>query len=300
MFNKNTIGFKQFNPNKPAKYGLRFKSINACSYPYTFQTAPNVGKPRNHSNQEQCKLYVCGTEDTVKMLATDLEKLTSLSGRNISYDRLYTSILLAKWLLERNITTVGTLQANRKGIPEEVKQVGSRDSNFCKVFFKIWQIGFKFLYREQQKFRKKYVLLLSTMHPILGTAKDNLRLKPAIYKLYDYTKGGTDIIDQRINFYSSKAKSHRRTMTAFAYVLDTCQVNASTVIVLNQSIEPRNTNSFDFGITLVLQLVRPSVALGLSKSIQDKIQITLSEPRDESYDSSQLCAYLVQSTQQRR
>ena len=47
------------------------------------------------------------------------------------------------------------------------------------------------------------------MHPILGTAKNNLRLKPAIYKLYDYTKGGTDIIDQRLNFYSSKAKSRR-------------------------------------------------------------------------------------------
>ena len=49
-------------------------------------------------------------------------------------------------------------------------------------------------------------------------------------------------------------------MTAFAYVLDTFRVNASTVIALNQSIEPRNTNSFDFGITLVLQLVRPFVA----------------------------------------
>ena len=46
-------------------------------------------------------------------------------------------------------------------------------------------------------------------------------------------------------------------------VLDTCRVNASTVIALNQSIEPRNTNSFDFEITLVLQLVRPFVALRL-------------------------------------
>ena len=58
-----------------------------------------------------------------------------------------------------------------------------------------------------------------------------------------------------MNFYSNKAKSRRWTMTALAYVLDTCRVNASTVIALNQSIEPRNTNSFDFEITLVLQLV---------------------------------------------
>ena len=264
-----------------------------------------VGKPKNHSNQEQCKFYVRGTEDTVKRLVTDLEQYTSLSGRNISYDRLYTSISLAKWLLERNITTVGTLQANRKGIPEEVKHVGSRDSNSYEVF---WDESGKLILNSYivntKSSGKRNVLLLSTMHPILGTVKDSLRLKPAIYKLYDYTKGGTDIIDQRINFYSSKVKSRRWTMTAFAYVLDTCRVNASTVIALNQSIEPRNTNSFDFGITLVLQLVRPFVALrskwGLSKGIQDKIQITLSEPREESYDSSQLCAFPVQSTKQRR
>ena len=30
------IGFKQFKPNKPAKYGLLFKLINACCYSYTF------------------------------------------------------------------------------------------------------------------------------------------------------------------------------------------------------------------------------------------------------------------------
>ena len=138
----------------PAKYGLLFKSINVCRYPYTFRTAPYVGKPKNHSNQEQCKFYVRGTEDTVKRLVTDLEQHTSLSGRNISYDRLYTSISSAKWLLERNITTVGTLQANRKGIPEEVKHVGSRDSNSYEVF---WDESGKLilnLYIVNTKFRK--------------------------------------------------------------------------------------------------------------------------------------------------
>ena len=31
---RNQISFKQFNPNKPVKYGLLFKSINAARYPY--------------------------------------------------------------------------------------------------------------------------------------------------------------------------------------------------------------------------------------------------------------------------
>ena len=33
------ISFKQFNPSKPAKYGMLYKSINACRYPFTFSTA---------------------------------------------------------------------------------------------------------------------------------------------------------------------------------------------------------------------------------------------------------------------
>ena len=28
------ISFKQFNPSKPSKYGMLYKSINACSYPF--------------------------------------------------------------------------------------------------------------------------------------------------------------------------------------------------------------------------------------------------------------------------
>ena len=37
---RNEISFKQFNPNKLAKYRLLFNSINAVEYLYTFVTAP--------------------------------------------------------------------------------------------------------------------------------------------------------------------------------------------------------------------------------------------------------------------
>ena len=51
----------------------------------------------------------------------EVEKDTSLKGRNISTDRLYTSAPLAKWLLDRDITTVGTLNTVRIGIAGELK-----------------------------------------------------------------------------------------------------------------------------------------------------------------------------------
>ena len=42
---RNQIRFRQLNPNKPAKYGMLFKSVNAVYYSYTFIAAPYCRKP---------------------------------------------------------------------------------------------------------------------------------------------------------------------------------------------------------------------------------------------------------------
>ena len=51
-------------------------------------------------------------------LIETLSTNSSLAGLNISFDRLYTSIPLAKWLLEKQITCIGTMQLNKKDIPD--------------------------------------------------------------------------------------------------------------------------------------------------------------------------------------
>ena len=98
------ISFKQFNPSKPAKYGLLYKSINAARYPYTFIATPYCGKPVSGVGP----YYVQGTENIVKYLVERLSKISSLKGRNISFDRLYMSISLELWLYERSITSIGS------------------------------------------------------------------------------------------------------------------------------------------------------------------------------------------------
>ena len=53
----------------------------------------------------------------------------SLKGTKISMDSYYTSILLAKWPNDKNITCLGTLTSNRKGLPKEIKQTKGREEN---------------------------------------------------------------------------------------------------------------------------------------------------------------------------
>ena len=296
------ISFKQFNPSKPAKYGMLYKSINAFRYPFAFTTAVYSGKPK----AEPTSYYTPGTSQTIKYLIQNLECHTNLVGRNISYDRLYTSIPMALWLLDRGITSVGTLQSNRKGIPAEIKEIKDRETNSYEVY---WEKdnGILNLHSYVVKTKssgKRNVLLLSTVPPLLGTTKDDNKSKPAIYKLYDFSKGGTDIIDQRMGFYSCKSKSKRWTMNAFSYVLDTCRVNASTIYAMNNDLQPRNIKSVDFGFELAMSLIRPHIEqrslIGINSSVVRKIEIVLGKKISSKHVKTSSGFFPHQSEKRRR
>ena len=219
---------------------------------------------------------------------------------------MYTSIPLADWLLDRCITITGTIQTTRKVIPKELRETSKRDTNSYEV---LWDDSGKLVLNSYvvntKSTGKRNVMVLTTVKPILGTSKHDPKLKPAIYKQYDYTKGGTDIINQRMSFYSCKAKSRRWTMTGLAYILDTCRGNTFRFLNLNLSKNPRKENSFDFGMSLVLELVRPFISMrstiGLQKNIVQKIQTVLGVPNSSNFvDTSTLSAYPTISTKRRR
>jgi hypothetical protein len=125
--------------------------------------------------------------------------------------------------------------------------------------------------------------LLSTLKQILGTNKDDSRSKLTLYKLYDFTKGGTDIVDQRMAFHTSKIKSRRWTMVALAYMIDTARVNSSTIDALNKNIDPVKQKFFEYGFELVMQLVKPHIARRnqtcLPMVVKQKIRLIIGDNR---------------------
>ena len=50
---------------------------------------------------------------------------------------------------------------------------------------------------------------MATVESLLGVTIDDKKQKRAIIKLCDFTKGRTDIIDQKMGFYDVKMKSRR-------------------------------------------------------------------------------------------
>ena len=89
------IDFKQYNPNKPVKYGLLCRSLCDSSTSYTYFTLPYAGKPEEITG-EAAKFYVTGTD---KYLVTEFNQYNSIQGCNISMDKYFTSAALAEWRL---------------------------------------------------------------------------------------------------------------------------------------------------------------------------------------------------------
>lgn len=148
-----------------------------------------------------------------------LSSSVDVCGKTISLDRLYTSLELFEWLMTKDITVVGTIDQSRKGIPSQIKEVNGRQDNSYEVYREKSQ-GKMYLNSCVKQTKSKglrNVLLLSTLPSLLGVTKDDQQKKPAIYKLYDFTKGGTDIIDQRINFYTQYQVQKMDSQCIFIY-----------------------------------------------------------------------------------
>ena len=114
----------------------------------------------------------------------------------------------------------------------------------------------------------------------LGVTKDDGKQKPAAIKVYDFTKAGTDIVDQRIDIYTCSTKSRRWPRKVFSYMLDVTRVNSQSVYALNPHKNPRSgVDSRKFGWSLARSLVIPHMerrkneTAGLQKSIIKKFDL---------------------------
>ena len=84
---------------------------------------------------------------------------------------------------------------------------------------------------------------------------DDDRNKAGLYKLHDFTKGGTNIVDQRMGFYICKFKSRKWSMVAFSYIVNKACMNSSALFALNGNKDPWKQSSSEFGMALYAVLL---------------------------------------------
>ena len=129
------------------------------------------------------------------------------------------------------------MQLNRKGIPDELKVTKNHELLFSDIYWDEKSPLSISSYVAKTSKGKKNVILLSTAPSILGITKDDRKSKLGVFKVYDFTKRGTDIIGKRMGFYTCRPEYRKWTITVFSYVIDMACVNSSTTVTLQKKYD---------------------------------------------------------------
>ena len=202
-------------PNKPSKYGIKFWLLCDVDVRYTLALEIYAGKINNVIQRNL-------STDVVLRLIDKLSDQVK-QGRNVTYDRYFTSFDLANGLLERKMTSLGVVNHKRSFVPGELKIV--RNNLYSSWFF---FSGAHTLLSYQAKQKKPPIILLSTMHNIPEVFDDETKL-PVMIHDYNQTKFGVDVMDQCINGYTVRRISKRWPMIVFFNLIDIAAINAMTL-----------------------------------------------------------------------
>lgn len=205
--------FIQYMPSKPSKYGIKIFWMCESASGYAIDGLIYVGRQPGEDRHKNLGL------DIVKKLVLSIHN----SGINLTIDNFFTSVPLAIYLLDKNITTLGTLRQNKRDIPVELKASRSREVNSSLFCFRNYLTMVSYVPK-----RNKSVILLSSMHHDKATQDDGKR-KPTIILEYNKTKGGVDLMDQKVGTYTCKRQTKRWPMVLFYNIVDIAALNAFIV-----------------------------------------------------------------------
>ena len=148
---------------------------------------------------------ICTLSTWWKWQRRGLNTILNIIVCDITTDRLSTGVIIVH-KLDRGITLVKTWYSNPKWFLEEPKAV-SGNKFLSTIFYQIDDANKSVSNKngllvcsyvtKPKSGKQNQVVLLNITYPLKGTMDDNVR-RPVLLKLYHFTKGGTDVIDQRL------------------------------------------------------------------------------------------------------
>ena len=118
---KGRVGFRQFLPAKPGRFGVKNFTLSESSSGYVWDLDVYTGKT-GHDPKKALAYHV------VRKLVQGLEG----KGFNLFVDNWYSSPQLFQDLAEVGILACGTVRANRKGLPSDIMNLKAKDIKSMK------------------------------------------------------------------------------------------------------------------------------------------------------------------------
>lgn len=230
--------FRQYNKQKRHKYGI--KIFKLCTLPgYTYKLSIYAGKENDKTNSTPANVVMC--------LCSDLFD----KGHTLYTDNWYTSVDLARQLLNKETHLVGTIRKNRKHLPKNIITAKLKRGEHIAMES---LDGITFLKWKD----KRDVYVLSTKHTdkfrrVMSTKSRKMSFKPEIVLDYNKAKGAVDLSDQMTAYCTPLRKSVKwYKKLAISLLLNTALVNA---LVLYQ-MTGRRMQIVEFRKQILLGLIR--------------------------------------------
>lgn len=181
------IYFRVYNSNKPDRWGIKLYQLCDSVTGYTVMVEVYTGSGGT-------------TVETVMRLMTNYLD----QGHTLFMDRYYNSLPLTEQLLTHDTQVVGTIQTNRRGLPEPIsKQKLKKDEVIAFRKGRIMALKWR---------DKREVTMISTLHdtsmlPVQRRGEEEPVDKPVCVIDYNKYMGGVDHSDQLMSYYPFKRKA---------------------------------------------------------------------------------------------
>jgi hypothetical protein len=208
---KGRLGFRQYLPAKPIKWGIKVWALCCSTTGYMYRFQIYTGKEDGRAEQNLSSRVV-----------KDLVKKYEYSRLRVYMDNFYTGVeLLQELERDLKVYACGTVRANRRGLPSELKPT---TLNLQKHQFRVAKKGMlSFAIWKDTK----PVQVLSTVHQPedMGTvrrrvdgARADVRVPKCIADYQKYMKG-VDLCDQMVGYYMPNHRSKKWWRRIFFYFL---------------------------------------------------------------------------------
>ena len=239
---KGRVSMRQYMPKKPSKWGLKGWVLAGSDSGYAYNWMLYTGKENDR--------VAVGLGRSVVVSLTECLP----AGHCVYYDNFFSSVELTLALENKGLGSCGTVRANRRGLPIQLKQFAKatkatmqRSSPLFLQSGNMLAIGW---------YDKRAVCLLTNIHVSSMVTKQRHGhpdfQKPTAIEAYNQKMGGVDLADQFNSYYALTKRSYKWWKKVFMHLLLTSVTNA---YILHRSSEAELLTSSDFRLQLAEQLV---------------------------------------------
>ena len=258
------VSFRVYNPNKPHKYHMKIYTLCEAQSGYVLSVIPYTGleqPTKVTSTKKSTKPKSVPISTTVKNL---LAKAGALGHYHHLYmDNFYSSPDLYYQLLEQNTYAVGTVRANRKGLPQGCGRMGHKNVKpLLRENDVAWRRSRCGSLLALRLVSKRLVYFISTVHSANWVSKKTNYLgakiwKPEVTEDYNHFMMGVDVSDQKMQYYQITRRSLKWSRKMLIHYFNMAVTNAH--ILFRKQTGSKNHLSFR------LQLASQLIAKGLAK-----------------------------------